>query len=117
MAAPFSLRHGLDGLIRHFPWTPRGALNADRLGEYYFLSSVLVSLACHESARPKDVQGVAEIVDPRQGGQQPMDFRFGADVQGDRRLVEDEELDAVIKPLADHDLEGVSRTEMLVQLV
>jgi len=29
-----------------------------------------------------------------------MDFRFGADVQGDRRLVEDEELDAVIKPLA-----------------
>jgi hypothetical protein len=41
-----------------------------------------------------------------------MDFRFGAEVQGDRRLVEDEELDA-----ADHNLEGVSRAEMLVQLM
>ena len=46
-----------------------------------------------------------------------MDFRFGADVQGDRRLVDDEDLDAVIKPLADHDLEGVSRAATLVQLV
>ena len=49
--------------------------------------------------------------------EQPIDFRLGADVHADRRLVEDEELGAVIEPLADHDLEGVSRAETLVQLV
>ena len=51
MAAPFTLGDRLDALIRHFRWTPRGALSADDLGEYYFLSSVLGSVACDESGR------------------------------------------------------------------
>ena len=36
--------------------------------------------------------------------EQPIDLRLGADVDADRRLVEDEELGAVIEPFADHDL-------------
>ena len=40
----------------------------------------------------------------QQRAEQTIDFRLGADVDADRRLVEDEQLGAVIEPLADHDL-------------
>ena len=37
-------------------------------------------------------------------GEQPVDLRLGADVDADGRLVEDEELGAVVQPFADDDL-------------
>ena len=36
--------------------------------------------------------------------EQAIDFRLGADVDADRRLVEDEQLGAVVQPFADDDL-------------
>ena len=43
--------------------------------------------------------------------EQPIDFRLGADVDADGRLVEDEELGAVIEPFADHHLLLVAARE------
>ena len=40
----------------------------------------------------------------QQLSEQPVDLRLGADVDPDRRFVEDEELGAVVQPLADHHL-------------
>ena len=40
----------------------------------------------------------------RSAREQPVDFRLGADIDADRRLVEDEQLGAVVQPLADDDL-------------
>src|SRR5271165_5364408 len=108
MAAPFTLRDRWDALVRHFRWTPRGALNADGL------VSVLVCVACDQSARSKDVQGVGWLIDLRQVGRDHDDTGVGS---SKIRLVEDEELGAVIEPLADQDLEGASRAETLAHLV
>ena len=71
-----------------------------------------------ESPAAKDVQRVGEIVNLRQirgdqddprpvlqkFGEKLVDLDLGADVDAHRRLIEDEELGAMVQPFADDDL-------------
>ena len=81
-------------------------------------TSSLVARARDEPAAAEHVQRVGQFVDLGQIGrdqddagallqqraEQPVDFGLGADVDADGRLVEDEQLGAVVEPFADDDL-------------
>ena len=81
------------------------------------MRGVLEAVAGDDAAAPENMQRVGKLVDLRQIGgdqddpgallqqraDQPIDFDLGADVDADGRLVEDEELGAVIEPFADDD--------------
>ena len=77
-----------------------------------------MAVAGGDRAATKNMQRVGQFIDLGQIGRdhddpgavlqqradQPIDFRLGADVDADCRLVEDEKLGAVIEPFADDDL-------------
>ena len=72
----------------------------------------------HQLAAPEHVQCVGQFIDLRQIGrdqddagalrqqctEQPVNLGLGADIDTDRRLVEDEQLGTVRQPFADDDL-------------
>ena len=75
-------------------------------------------MAGDDRAAAEDMQPVAEVVDLgkiggdqddagaglEQAGEDFVDLDLGADIDADRRLVEDEELGAMVEPFADDDL-------------
>src|SRR6185437_47570 len=97
---------------------PGNALDADCFGEDFFVTCLVKAVAAGQLSVAEDVQRVGQLIDFGQVGrdqddagavlqklrQQPIDLGLGADIDAHRRLVEDEEVGAVVEPLADHHL-------------